>query len=282
MTRRLLAAAALLVLALPARAQTLRDSAQPYSSWGEAQRETEAAIAGRTLARPADGQYAVGDAVIYDDDGKKYRAHVVGIVNGRYEVHYDGFGPDWKRRADADELLGYQPGYAPAARASAAARAVQVGDEMEAQSRGRWHAARVVGVRGAEYRVHFDGQPASADEWVPRSRLRHFAGGPARTVLPARGKYGCTVSRYEAGSGTYRFDPKGSVVLLADGRYQYLGFAQPSPGRYRVDAATGVARFTGGHLDGGEATPMVQRPGRFYLTAPRIGERWTCGIAGRG
>jgi hypothetical protein len=89
------------------------------------------------------------------------------------------------------------------------------------------------------------------------------------------------VSRYDSRSGTYAFDPKGSVVLFADGRYHYLGSAKPSPGRYRVDAATGAVSFAGGHLDGGEATPMVQRPGRFYLTAPRIGERWTCGHAER-
>ena len=150
---------------------------------------------------------------------------------------------------------------------------------MEAQSRGKWHAARVVGVRGAEYRVHYDGQPSSSDEWVPRSRLRHFAGGPTRTAPPAKGKYACNASRYDSRTGRYEFDPRGSVVLFADGRYQYLGFAQPSPGRYRLDAASGVVSFTGGHLDGGEATPMVQRPGRFYLTAPRIDERWTCGFA---
>jgi hypothetical protein len=287
----LAAVAALLAAASPAAAQDpapLRDPALPYGSWGEAARETAAAIGDRPLARPADGVYAVGDAVIFDDGGKRYRAHVVAIESGRYVVHYDGFAASWQRRADADALLGYQPGYAPAARPAAANAAAangaaggapQVGDELEAQSGARWYAARVIAVRDGAYRVHYDGQPSSKDEWVPASRLRRFPGPPARTLRPAAGKYACTASSYNGRTGTYEFTPKGAFVLAADGAYQYLGFAQPSPGRYAVDAAAGTVTFAGGHLDGGEATPMVQRPGKYYLTAPRIGERWTCTLA---
>jgi hypothetical protein len=285
--RAVLSALALLAGATPSAAQPpapLRDPALPYASWGEAARETAAAIGDRPLARPADGAYAVGDAVIFDDGGKRYRAHVVGIEGGRYVVRYDGFGPEWKRTASADALLGYQPGYAPAARAAAAAiapasAAPRVGDELEAESRGRWHAARVIAVRDGAFRVHYDGQPTSADEWVPASRLRRFPGPPSVTPRPEAGKYACTASSYDSRTGTYAYTPKGAFVLAADGAYQYLGFAQPSAGRYRVDAAAGTVTFAGGHLDGGEATPMVQRPGRYYLTAPRIGERWTCTLA---
>lgn len=284
MTLPLVTAVAFLLFALPARmeAQTdggaLRDPTLPYSSWGEAERETAAAIGDRPLVRPATGTYAVGDAVIFNDGGKRYRAHVIGIESGRYVLQYDGFGPNWTRRAGVELLLGYQPGYAPrvGTGASGAARAVRVGDELEIESQGKWREGRVIGVRGAEVRVHFDGQPRSADEWVPRSRLRYMAGGPVRTTPVAAGKYSCTASRYESRTGMYEYDPKGSVVLSADGGYEYLGFKQPSVGRYRTDPASSVVSFTGGHLGGGEATPMVQRPGKFYLTAPNIGERWVC------
>ena len=280
MNRKLFAVAILILVSRATiHAQgALRDPALPYTSWAEAARETAEAIGNRTLVRPANGAYAVGDAVIYDDDGKRYRAHVTGIESGRYVLHYDGFGPNWTFRAGADELLGYQPGYAPRAAAAAVTRAFAVGDELEAESKGRWYEARVIGVREGEYRVHFDGQPSSADEWVTRARLRYMAGGPARTTPIGPGRYACTSSRYV--SGSYQYDPNGSIVLLADGRYQYLGFAQPSSGRYRTDAASSVVSFTGGHLDGGDATPMVQRRGRLYLTAPKIGERWTCTLAG--
>lgn len=282
-----LLAASFLLLALPAGAAAqeqppaLRDPALPYDSWGEAARETAAAIGDRPLARPADGQYRVGDAVIIADEAKRYRGHVIGIENGRYVVQYDGFGPNWRIPMGADDLVGYQPGYAPAKRADTggAAPAIRIGDELEVESKGKWYEGRVIGIRGAEYRVHFDGQPSSADEWVPRSRLRHFPGGPVRTAPLAAGKYACNASRYSSRAGRYEFDPKGAVVLFADGRYHYLGFAKPSPGRYTINKASGVVSFTGGHLAGGEATPMVQRPGRFYLTSPGISERWTCGAA---
>ncbi|WP_284350118.1 hypothetical protein [Roseisolibacter agri] len=104
---------ALLLLAAPtlAAAQAPRDPAVPYASWGEAQREAADAIAGRKLARPADGRYRVGDAVIVDDEnGKVYRAHVILAEDTRYRVRYDGFGPENVRYYDAARILGYQPG----------------------------------------------------------------------------------------------------------------------------------------------------------------------------
>lgn len=265
---------------LPAQSPTpLRDPALPYGSWGEAAREAADAIGGRPLAKPADGIYAVGDAVIFDDSGKRYRTHVIAIANGRYELHYDGFGPNWKIPADADAVLGYQPGYAPPSRSASigrgAASSWQVGDELEAESGGKWYSARVIGVRGGSFRVHYDGQPSSKDEWMPSSRLRRFPGAQVRTTRAEPGKYACNASSYNSRTGMYEYPPKGAFVLASDGSYSYLGFAQPSRGRYRVSEA-GTVTFAGGHLDGGEATPIVQRRGRYYLTAPRIGERWTC------
>lgn len=285
-TNRSLLLGALLLAALPghlaAQAAARRDPATPYTSWSEAARETAEAIGDQPLARPADGQYRTGDAVIVDDSGKRYRAHVIGVAEGRYEIQYDGFGPNHKRRFDAQGLLGYQPGYAPAQAAAGPARkaAFQVGHEVEVEQGGRWREGRIIGARAAEYRVHYDGQPTSADEWVPAGRLRFFPGGPVATRALAPGKYLCSASRYDAASGTHRWNPKGSFMLFPDGRYHYLGFAKPSPGRYRTDPATRVVTFTGGHLNGGEATPMVQRPGRIYLTAPGIEERWSCTAAG--
>ncbi len=91
------------------------------------------------------------------------------------------------------------------------------------------------------------------------------------------GKLGCTASQYDAGSQSYEFQPRGSVVLEADGSYRHLGFREPSSGEFRVDAR-GVVGFTGGYLEGGELSPMEDRPGRFYLVFPANPDnRWTCG-----
>lgn len=113
-----------------------RDPALPYGSWGEAQRETADAIAGRTLARPADGRYRVGDAVIVDDDGKRYRAHVIAAESTRYRVQYDGFGPANVRFHDAVRILGYQPGFA--APATPAAPAPAAASSAAAIGAGKW------------------------------------------------------------------------------------------------------------------------------------------------
>jgi uncharacterized cupin superfamily protein len=100
-----------------------RDPKLPYESWGAAARETAEAIAGRTLVKPADGRYQVGDAVIVDDDGKRYRAHVITVQPDRYEIHYDGQSASWKSYASPAEVLGYQPGYVPPKRSAAEAAA---------------------------------------------------------------------------------------------------------------------------------------------------------------
>jgi hypothetical protein len=108
---------------------------------------------------------------------------------------------------------------------------------------------------------------------------------PARdaTSSLAVGKYGCTSSSYNSSSGFYEYTPRGSVVLSADGTYRYLGFETPILGRYRYDSTSGKITFQGGYLDHGEATPLDDRPNRYFLVFPTIpGGRWTCGLADQG
>lgn len=105
------------------------------------------------------------------------------------------------------------------------------------------------------------------------------AGTRPAVARPAAGRYACTESRYNSSTSMYEYDARGAFTISADGRYSYLGFARPSAGRYSVDGGSGRVKFTGGHLGGGEATPIDGRPGRYYLTAPATGSRWTCGLA---
>lgn len=97
------------------------------------------------------------------------------------------------------------------------------------------------------------------------------------SVVPA-GKYGCTASHFDARSGTYEYRPKGSIVLSADGTYTYLGFAQPSSGRWSAGTKTKKLSFAGGYLNGGEGTPIEGRTGQMLVVAPAIDGRWKCGI----
>lgn len=98
--------------------------------------------------------------------------------------------------------------------------------------------------------------------------------GPA----PTPGKYGCTASRYSGGAIEYEM--KGSFVLAADGDYEYHGFETPSAGRYRVEPGTGKLLFEGGYFDAGEATPVEDRPNKYFVVFPTIPDnRWSCGLA---
>lgn len=92
------------------------------------------------------------------------------------------------------------------------------------------------------------------------------------TTAALTGRFGCTKSSYDAGSGTYEFLPRG-YIEFDGGAYAYRGFENPSEGRV---GGGPVFRFEGGHLDGGEFTPIDDRPGQYTLTAPGIDGRWSC------
>lgn len=164
---------------------------------------------------------------------------------------------------------------------------------------GKWLAATVVEVvnDGFSYKVDIaSGQGASESRTNIHFRRVRAATAPDRpanpapaapltpaarpaAARPAIGRYGCSESRYNASTSMYEYDAKGTVVLSGDGRYTYLGFSRPSLGRHRAAEGTGKLTFAGGYLDGGVATPLDGQPGRFHLTAPAIGSRWTCGLA---
>ena len=245
--RRLTRTAALVALATAAvtaptlvAAQAPRDPALPYGSWGEAQREAADAIAGRTLARPADGRYRVGDAVIVDDEnGKVYRAHVLVAEDTRYRVHYDGFGPEHVRFYDAARILGFQPGVAaPTVAAPVPAPAPRAAP------------------------------PAAAPVPAPAA--------PAAAI--GAGKWGCTESYWRVMKATYEFEMRGSITLLPNGTYDYPG--QRSRGRWRWDAATSAVRFTGGFLEGARAVRIEDSNKiRLELPTndPQRPRKWSCG-----
>lgn len=169
--------------------------------------------------------------------------------------------------------------------------ALRVGQRVEVEytpGSGRWLAATVTEVvnDGFAYKVSIaPGQGAAESQANIHFRRVRPASATARPAAPAPtprgparlapGRYGCTEAVYSARTGGYEYPSRGTVVLLADGRYRYLAFQRPSEGRFRADAQ-GRVTFSGGHLNGGEGRPMEDRPGRFSLTTPA--GRWTCGI----
>lgn len=115
----------------------------------------------------------------------------------------------------------------------------------------------------------------AADASTSDASASATATGPA---TGPRGKYGCiqTVPRMVGGSYEYEIEQRG-FITLANGRY--TDPFQVS-GTYRHDAATDSTFFTGGILDGANATPMER--GRLWVVIPVAGgreNRWTCGPA---
>jgi hypothetical protein len=181
-------------------------------------------------------------------------------------------------------------GAAPPLAAQAAPGTFRAGQAVEVEylpGSGRWIPARVIepSSDGFSYKVSVApwGDGRTIQTSIHYRRVRAAASTrttaaplPAHRSLPA-GHYGCTSSAYSGGQ--YEFTPRGSVELAANGTYVYRGFRQPSTGRYTVNTATGRIAFSGGYLDHGEATPIPDRPNRFYLVFPTIpGGRWTCGL----
>ncbi|KFN48692.1 hypothetical protein [Arenimonas composti] len=96
--------------------------------------------------------------------------------------------------------------------------------------------------------------------------------GSAAAGAGPQGRFGCTQSVYDSGSGMYQFQPRG-YVEFSGGGYVYRGFENPSEGRIEA-GANGAVTLRGGYLDGGEFVPMDDRPGQYTLTTP--GFRWSC------
>jgi hypothetical protein len=117
-------------------------------------------------------------------------------------------------------------------------------------------------------------QKTAAAKQKAANALAKPAAGNSNVVY---GKYGCSASKYNG--SYYEFLPKGSFVINKNGTYAYNGFAKPSSGTFIVNAATGVISFRGGYFNGGEATPMKDRPNRYYVVFPANPDnRWTCSL----
>ena len=159
---------------------------------------------------------------------------------------------------------------------SATAQTVyRVGDKVRISWGDVFYTGEIVKVDGEWYRIHYDGFDSSVDESVKASRFvtgNQSSKGSAKIL--AR-KYVCFSSEYNQNTGMTEFTNRGSVIFYENGKFEYLGNKQPSPGSY-TETGSGVLQLKGGYMDGGRATP-IPRPNKFYLVFPNIiGNRWTC------
>lgn len=133
--------------------------------------------------------YKAGDRAEVYSYGKWYPASVIEAGEGRWKIHYDGYGdtfdewvgPDRIRppgRLDAEAAAERAAKTAAAAEAAKASGAAwKVGDRVEAKSYGSWYPASVIEVRENEWKVRYDGYGSSSDEWLTADKVRALRKG---------------------------------------------------------------------------------------------------------
>lgn len=110
----------------------------------------------------APGRWQVGDGVEARDRlGDWYTAEVLAVDGARYQVRYAGWGPEDDEWVAADHLRALAPS------------AIRAGDRVRVDTDGDApREARVLAVReGTFCFVHYAGEDAGSDEWVPVRRL---------------------------------------------------------------------------------------------------------------
>jgi len=120
-------------------------------------------------SRAEAGVCAPGDKAQVLWKGTWYPASVLKANDNKCYIHYDGYGSNW------DEWVG--PGRIKVNGASASAAAPASGgfgngDSVQVLWKGTWYPAHVIGVKGPQLKIHYDGYDNSWDEWVGPNRYR--------------------------------------------------------------------------------------------------------------
>lgn len=119
-----------------------------------------------TVSRVEARNCAVGDKAQVLWKGTWYPASVLKAKGSQCFIHYDGYGSNW------DEWVGPNRIKITGAAASGASSGFGVGDSLQVSWKGTWHKAHVIGVRGSQLKIRYDGYGSSWDEWVGPNRYR--------------------------------------------------------------------------------------------------------------
>ncbi|MBN2495571.1 MAG: RNA-binding protein [Deltaproteobacteria bacterium] len=62
------------------------------------------------------------------------------------------------------------------------------GDPLEVKWKGKWYPAKIIAIKGAEYKIHYDGFADSWDEFVKAGRMRPVGGWKVGAELEVKWK----------------------------------------------------------------------------------------------
>ena len=102
-----------------------------------------------------------GTALEVEWKGKWFKAVIVEAGDGKYKIHYDGYGDNWDEWVTFRRMRFHSlpPGW-------------KVGDPVQANWKGAWYKATIIGADGARYKIHYDGYGDNWDEWVGPDRIK--------------------------------------------------------------------------------------------------------------
>ncbi len=97
-----------------------------------------------------------GDKVEVLWKGKYYAATVKEVKDGKWFIHYDGYGDNWDEWVGADRI----------------AQKWKVGDKLSVEWNGKWYPAVIKEIKEGKYKIHYDGYGDNWDEWVTTARMK--------------------------------------------------------------------------------------------------------------
>ncbi len=136
---------------------------------------------------------AVGEVAEGSWNNGWYEVDILKIENGKYFVHWRGYGDssnEWLAR-DRLRKKGEKPAPPPAPKAEpgpAAPQDLAVGEIAEASWNNSWYEIEILKFENGKYFVHWRGYGESSREWLPRDRIRKK--GEDKEVLPRQGREG--------------------------------------------------------------------------------------------
>ncbi|MBN1187622.1 MAG: hypothetical protein JXB49_35435 [Bacteroidales bacterium] len=96
-----------------------------------------------------------GDKVNVLWNGQVYASTVLEVKDGKFKIHYDGWGSEWDEWVGKERLVLWKKG-----------------DKVNVLWKEKWYASTVLDFKDGKYKIHYDGWSDEWDEWVTCDRIK--------------------------------------------------------------------------------------------------------------
>ena len=124
------------------------------------------------MAIPAMADWKKGDKIQVEWKGTWYAASVLDTKDGKYQIHYDGWGNEYDEWVVPARTRPSEGAGSPPPPPAAPAQTWEVGDNCDVNWKGQWYKSSIKKVKDGKYFVHYDGWDKKWDEWATPDRIR--------------------------------------------------------------------------------------------------------------